>query len=294
MEIMPTDRELEALKVLWRQGEASVREIYDEINASEASSGGDALAYTTVLSLLQVMEQKGLAGHHKAGKTYQYFAKIEPRSDSPPKWLPAFLHRVFEGAVDEYLVNALESRRPSLEELERLEAMIAEAKSRSKSQSKSKPKSQRREKVDRHESPGTGFPRARLIGWLSADFYLLATATDARRRRLRIVGFPPARMLAVGALAWIVAVELSALAVVCFLPFWLLREHLALRTAASAKSSGRKAACHSACTACHCEAQPPPEFDWRSANPAGQGRPRRFPKKLPTVDSSRQPSRAFR
>jgi predicted transcriptional regulator len=125
MEIIPTDRELEALKVLWRQGEATVREIYDQINA------GGSLAYTTVLSLLQVMEQKGLAGHRKEGKTYQYFAKIE-RESTYRTLAESFLDRVFEGAVDEYLVHALESRRPSLEELERLEKMIAEAKTRSK------------------------------------------------------------------------------------------------------------------------------------------------------------------
>ena len=125
MEIIPTDRDLEALKVLWRQGEATVREIYEQINA------GGTLAYTTVLSLLQVMEQKGLAGHRKQGKTYQYFAKIE-RESTYRTLAESFLDRVFEGAVDEYLVHALESRRPSLEELERLEKMIAEAKTRSK------------------------------------------------------------------------------------------------------------------------------------------------------------------
>ena len=125
METIPTDRELEALKVLWRQGEATVREIYDQINA-----GGD-LAYTTVLSLLQTMEQKGLAGHRKEGKTYQYFPKIE-RESTFRSLAAGFLNRVFEGAVDEYLVHALQSRRPSLEELERLENMIAEAKTRSK------------------------------------------------------------------------------------------------------------------------------------------------------------------
>ncbi len=125
MEIIPTDRELEALKVLWRQGQATVREIYEQINA------GGTLAYTTVLSLLQVMEQKGLAGHRKQGKTYQYFAKID-REATFRSLAAGFLNRVFEGAVDEYLVHALESRRPSLEELERLEVMIAEAKTRSK------------------------------------------------------------------------------------------------------------------------------------------------------------------
>jgi predicted transcriptional regulator len=125
METIPTERELEALKILWRQGKATVREIYEQINA------GGPLAYTTVLSLLQTMEQKGLAGHHKEGKTYQYFAKVE-RESTFRMLATGFLNRVFEGAVDEYLVHALQSQRPSLEELERLEKMIAEAKVRSK------------------------------------------------------------------------------------------------------------------------------------------------------------------
>jgi predicted transcriptional regulator len=125
METVPTDRELEALKILWRRGEATVREIYNEMNA------GGTLAYTTVLSLLQTMEQKGLVGHRKDGKTYQYSAKVE-REPTYRTLAGGFLNQVFEGAIDEYLVHALQSRRPSLEELERLEKMIAEAKARSK------------------------------------------------------------------------------------------------------------------------------------------------------------------
>jgi BlaI family transcriptional regulator, penicillinase repressor len=124
MELIPTDRELEALKVLWQQGEATVREVYQAINGN-----GDALAYTTVLSLLQVMEQKGLAGHRQHGKAYTYFAKAE-RDRTFQMLAGGFLDRVFDGAVDEYLVHALQSRRVSAEELERLEKMIAQAKAR--------------------------------------------------------------------------------------------------------------------------------------------------------------------
>jgi BlaI family penicillinase repressor len=130
METVPTDRELEALKVLWRQGEATVREIYEQINT------GGTLAYTTVLSLLQTMEQKGLAGHRKEGKTYQYFATIE-RESTFRSLATGFLDRVFEGAVDEYLVHALQSRRPSRDELDRLEKMIGEAR---RKQSKRQPR----------------------------------------------------------------------------------------------------------------------------------------------------------
>jgi predicted transcriptional regulator len=53
MEAIPTDRELEALKVLWRDGESTVADIYDRMNQSGAN-----LAYTTILSLLQMMDQK--------------------------------------------------------------------------------------------------------------------------------------------------------------------------------------------------------------------------------------------
>jgi predicted transcriptional regulator len=125
MKATPTDRELEALKVLWQRGEATVREIYDRINE------GGTLAYTTVLTLLQVMEQKGLVGHRRRGKTYAYFAKAE-RDDTFRAMAGGFLDRVFDGAVDEYLVHALHSRRLGADELERLEKMIAEAKSREK------------------------------------------------------------------------------------------------------------------------------------------------------------------
>ena len=66
---LPTGRELEALKVLWVRGKATVREIYDEMRPQE---GDGELAYTTVLSLLQTMEQKELVGHELSGKAYIY------------------------------------------------------------------------------------------------------------------------------------------------------------------------------------------------------------------------------
>ena len=68
---VPTGRELEALKVLWTRGKATVREIYGELEPRDGE-----LAYTTALSLLQTMEQKGLVGHESAGTAYTYYAKV--------------------------------------------------------------------------------------------------------------------------------------------------------------------------------------------------------------------------
>src|SRR5215213_1274962 len=121
-DLEPTDRELEALKVLWERGEATVRDLCDALNER-----GAELAYTTVLSLLQVMEQKGLVSHRRDGKAYVYTPRIE-RGKTFRQMAGGFLDRVFDGAVNEYLVHALESRKLSASELDELEKMIASAK----------------------------------------------------------------------------------------------------------------------------------------------------------------------
>ncbi len=119
---VPTDRELQALKVLWQHGGATVRDVWNSLSADDSN-----LAYTTVLSLMQVMEQKRLVDHRADGKTYIYFPRVQRKSVFR-NLAGGFLDKVFDGAVDEYLVHALESRRPSPEEFARLEKMIAAAK----------------------------------------------------------------------------------------------------------------------------------------------------------------------
>src|SRR5688572_6644885 len=119
--VMPTERELQALKVLWQLGRATVRDITAAINER-----GESLAYTTVLSLLQVMEQKGLVGHEASGKVYSYFPRAR-REAVLSRMARGFLDRVFDGSMDEYLVHALEAKRITPDELARLEVLIAQA-----------------------------------------------------------------------------------------------------------------------------------------------------------------------
>ena len=119
---LPTGRELEALKRLWARGQATVRELYGDLRPKD----GD-LAYTTVLSLLQTMEQKGLVRHEASGKAYIYYPEV--RQEQVFRGLAGgFLDQVFDGALGEYVARALQSRRHSLEDLEALERMIGEAK----------------------------------------------------------------------------------------------------------------------------------------------------------------------
>lgn len=136
----PTGRELEALKVLWEAIEngseagATVREIVDRMNAA-----GEELAYTTVLSLLQVMEQKGLVDHVRQGKAYVY-RPLAARTKTLRQMAGGFLEKVFDGAVHEYLVHAIGGRRLSSAELDELEAMIADARKQQQATEKPHPR----------------------------------------------------------------------------------------------------------------------------------------------------------
>lgn len=132
----PTGRELDALKVLWEGVDggadgATVREVVDRLD-----DAGERLAYTTVLSLLQVMEDKGLVDHVRQGKAYVY-RPLVGRKKTLRRLAGGFLEKVFDGAVREYLVHALEGRRLSAAELDELEAMLAEARTRQKRTRKS-------------------------------------------------------------------------------------------------------------------------------------------------------------
>ncbi|MGD0517981.1 MAG: BlaI/MecI/CopY family transcriptional regulator [Thermoguttaceae bacterium] len=125
--VSPTERELEILKILWQKDRATVRQVWRKLSGENKE-----LSYTTVLSLLQTMEKKGLVGHEAAGKAYNYFPEAS-RGETVRMLAGRFLEKVFDGAMDEYLVHALDWRNVSLEELDRLEAMIVEAKKKRQS-----------------------------------------------------------------------------------------------------------------------------------------------------------------
>src|ERR1043166_1319365 len=112
----PTGRELEILKVLWEQGPSSVREVHRQL------APGQDLAYNTVQTLLRIMEEKRLVTHHVEGRTFIY-TPCYSRDESAAR----FLDRVFDGAVDQLVLSLLRAERISAAELERMHALIAEA-----------------------------------------------------------------------------------------------------------------------------------------------------------------------
>jgi len=119
---MVTDRELEILKVLWVRGKASVREVQEDLN-----KGAGPVAYSTVQTLLNIMEdKKALVRHVVEGRTFIYIPKKS--SDRTIRELTLrFLDRVFDGALDRMMVALLDTKPPSPAEFDRLRAMLDEA-----------------------------------------------------------------------------------------------------------------------------------------------------------------------
>jgi predicted transcriptional regulator len=118
---MVTDRELEILKVLWARGRASVREVQEDLLAT------GPVAYSTVQTLLNIMEEKkGLVRHVVEGRTFVYVPKKTPER-TIQELTRRFVDRVFDGALDRVMVALLDSKAPDAEELDRLRAMLDEA-----------------------------------------------------------------------------------------------------------------------------------------------------------------------
>lgn len=131
MEGLPTVRELQILKILWQREAATVREVYEVLRPE-----GGALAYTTILTLMQNMEQKGLVTKSARGKAHVYRPAVA-QGTTVGQLTDGFLDRVFDGALNQFVVRALESRRPSLQELDELEQMIAAAKRKARGENAS-------------------------------------------------------------------------------------------------------------------------------------------------------------
>jgi predicted transcriptional regulator len=116
-DIPPTERELEILKILWDHGEASVREVYEQMSRSAP------IVQNTVQAFLRTMEDKGLVRHRVEGRTFIY--RPVPQKDQTQKNLVGgVLDRVFDGAIDQLVQSALSLRKPTREELDKLEELI--------------------------------------------------------------------------------------------------------------------------------------------------------------------------
>lgn len=113
-----TDRELDVMSVLWELREGTVAEVRERLV--------DPLAYTTVLTVLRTLEEKGHVAHREGeGRAYRYYPLVE-REAARATVLGRVLDRVFGGSPELLLTQLVEDRSLTDAELERMRRLIEE------------------------------------------------------------------------------------------------------------------------------------------------------------------------
>jgi predicted transcriptional regulator len=116
----PTQGELEILKVLWSLTRpATVREVMEEINARAKP----ARAYTSVMSLMNVMAEKGQLRRSPAGRAFVY-EPAAPRDQTLGSLIGETLRRAYDGSASLLVSHLLNQSRPSAEELDQIRALL--------------------------------------------------------------------------------------------------------------------------------------------------------------------------
>jgi BlaI family penicillinase repressor len=123
----PTPGELEALQVLWRRGPCTVRQVMHELD------GVRPRAYTSVMSLLNVMVDKKLLRRKPHGRAFLYSARVQERP-TLRRMVGDLLNRAFHGSAEQLIAHVLEQTDPSPEELGELWRLIDDYRARREEQ----------------------------------------------------------------------------------------------------------------------------------------------------------------
>ncbi len=115
----PTPGELEILRILWNRGPSTVREVLELVSQERA--------YTSVMSLLNVMTEKKLVTRKAEGRAFRYTAKLKS-DQTEGKILGHLLDRVFDGSTTALVARLLEQSQPSSAELDEIRKLIDEFK----------------------------------------------------------------------------------------------------------------------------------------------------------------------
>ncbi len=116
----PTDAELAILRVLWDRGPSTVRQVHEVLSADRE------LAYTTVLKMLQIMDEKGLVVRDDSDRTHVFRAR-QSRDQTQRTLVGDLLDKAFGGSATSLVMQALAARRTSREELEAIRRLIDQA-----------------------------------------------------------------------------------------------------------------------------------------------------------------------
>ena len=124
-----SDTELAVLKTLWTLGKGAVRDVQAALQEQ-----GYSWAYTTVQTLLNRLEQKGYVASERAGRAYEFRVEVD-RDELLSQELGDLAERVCGGAALPLVMNLVQGRRFSADEIARFRALLDDLEQQSRSRS---------------------------------------------------------------------------------------------------------------------------------------------------------------
>jgi BlaI family transcriptional regulator, penicillinase repressor len=118
-----TDQELEIMKILWQRQSATVRDVYETLLEHRK------IAYTTVLTMMKILEDKGYLLKSAADKAYVY-APSEPKEQVLGGMVNDFVDRVLSGSAKSMMLHLIDSDTVSQAELDEIALMLQQRKDR--------------------------------------------------------------------------------------------------------------------------------------------------------------------
>jgi predicted transcriptional regulator len=118
---VPTNAELEILRLLWRGGPQTVRDVFDDVRRRRD------VGYTTVLKTLQVMAEKGLVTRDESERSHVYRAAVG-EANVKKRLVADLVDLAFEGSAVGLAMQALSSKRASPAELKEIRRLLDDLK----------------------------------------------------------------------------------------------------------------------------------------------------------------------
>jgi predicted transcriptional regulator len=118
MDIFLTDREADVMQVLWDHGPSVVNEVKEKLD--------DDLAYTTVLTILRTLEQKGYVKHDEEGRVHRYYAAVK-QTAARKSALRHLTGKLFKGSAELLFTHLVSDQKLSKDQIQRMRDLLSEA-----------------------------------------------------------------------------------------------------------------------------------------------------------------------
>jgi len=108
------------MKLVWQRGSATVRDVYEALLEQRK------IAYTTVMTMMKILESKGFLKKRHQDRAFIY-SPTHPKNQVIGGMIREFIDRVFNGSAERLLVHLVQSRRLRERDLQKIVRMVEES-----------------------------------------------------------------------------------------------------------------------------------------------------------------------